>query len=62
MAYAEEVEGSIPIHRFYNPIIDAHFYTPSEREREAVETGLPDYQYERVAYYALPLEETESDI
>ncbi|MDJ0569441.1 MAG: S8 family serine peptidase [Pleurocapsa sp. MO_192.B19] len=55
-AYAEAVEGSIPIHRFYNPIIDAHFYTPSETEREAVETGLPNYEYESVAYYAVPSE------
>lgn len=54
--YEEPVEGSIPIHRFYNPGIGAHFYTPSETEREAVETGLPDYQYEGVAYYALPSE------
>lgn len=55
-SYTEEVQGSIPIHRFYNPTVGAHFYTPFEAEREAVETGLPDYQYEGIAYYALPAE------
>lgn len=54
--YAEEVAGSIPVHRFYNSTIGAHFYTPTEAEREAVATGLPDYQYEGIAYYALPSE------
>ncbi len=55
-SYTAEVQGSIPIHRFYNPTVGAHFYTPVEAEREAVETGLPDYQYEGIAYYALPAE------
>lgn len=52
-SYTEEVVGSIPIHRFYDQSTGAHFYTPLEAEKEAVETGLPDYQYEGIAYYAL---------
>ena len=55
-AYATEVNGSIPIYRFFNPTTGAHFYTPSETERDNVETNLPDFQSEGIAYYALPVD------
>ena len=54
-AYETEVDGSIPIYRFFNSTTGAHFYTPSATERDAV-LELPDYQSEGVAYYALPLD------
>ena len=53
-AYATEEEGSIPIYRFFNSTTGAHFYTPSEGERENVEENLPDFDSEGIAYYALP--------
>ena len=56
-AYESEVENSIPIYRFFNPTTGAHFYTPNEAERDNVETNLPEYQSEGIAYYALPLSE-----
>ena len=27
---------TISLYRLYNPVIDAHFYTPSEAEKDAV--------------------------
>lgn len=53
-AYASEVEGSIPIYRFFNISTGAHFYTPTASERDAVEDTLPDFISEGIAYYALP--------
>ncbi|MEM7761305.1 MAG: hypothetical protein AAF298_24730 [Cyanobacteria bacterium P01_A01_bin.40] len=37
---------------FYKSVIDAHFNTASEVERNVVENNLPDYDYEGIAYYA----------
>ncbi len=48
-------EETIPIHRFYNPTLGVHFYTPNEAERENVEANLPNYNYEGIAYYAIDL-------
>ncbi|MCC0179418.1 hypothetical protein I4641_20870 [Waterburya agarophytonicola K14] len=56
-AYESEVDGSIPIYRFFNNTSGAHFYTPSAEERDSVETNLPEFALEGIAYYALPLEE-----
>ena len=55
-AYETEVEGTIPIHRFYKPSIGVHFYTPNETERMFVEDNLSNYTYEGIAYYAFPLD------
>ena len=49
-------EETIPIHRFYNPTLGVHFYTPNEAERENVEANLPNYNYEGIAYYAIDLD------
>ena len=53
-AYGTEVEGSIPIFRFFNSLRGAHFYTPSATERDAVE-DLANFKSEGIAYY-VPLE------
>lgn len=50
------VEGSMPIHRFYEPTLGVHFYTPSEVEKNSVMENLDNYTYEGIAYYAMPLE------
>ena len=47
---------NLPIYRFFNPTTGAHFYTPSEAERDNVEANLPEFQSEGVAYYALLIE------
>ena len=54
-AYDTQVEDSTPIYRLFNLNTGAHFYTPSEAERDNVETNLPEFQSEGIAYYALPI-------
>ena len=56
-AYEAEVEGSIPVYRFFEPSLGVHFYTPNEAERDAVQASLPNYEFEGIAYYALPADE-----
>ena len=56
-AYDTQVEDSIPVYRFLNTDTGAHFYTPSEAERDNVESNLPEFQSEGIAYYALPFNE-----
>ena len=46
--YETEQPGTDALYRFYNPVIDAHFYTPSAGERDNVLETLPDYQLEGV--------------
>ena len=53
-AYETEVDSSIPIYRFLNTTTRAHFYTSSTREKDVVENNLSDFQFEGIAYYALP--------
>ena len=57
LAYNTQVEDSIPVYRFLNTDTGAHFYTPSEAERDSVESNLPEFQSEGIAYYALPVNE-----
>ncbi|MEM6611813.1 MAG: FG-GAP-like repeat-containing protein, partial [Cyanobacteria bacterium P01_C01_bin.72] len=52
-AYNSQVEGSIPIYRFFNDA-GSHFYTPSSTERDYVDENLDNYRYEGIAYYADP--------
>ena len=54
-----DVEGTIPIYRFFNTNTGAHFYTPSVAERDNVEDNLSDFQSEGIAYYAFPIDITE---
>ena len=52
--------GAVPLYRFYNPLIDAHFYTPSTVERDTVLANLPDYRFEGdngIAFYVEPIVE-----
>ena len=49
-------EETIPVHRFFDPSLGVHFYTPSEGERQNVEDNLPNYEYEGIAYYAIDLD------
>ena len=46
-----QVEGTIPIYRFYEPTIGTHFFTENIDEKMFVENNLA-YDFEGVAYYA----------
>ena len=52
--FAEDPDNidTIPIYRFLNTDTGAHFYTPSETERTAIEDNLPNYNSEGIAFYA----------
>jgi len=41
----------IPLYRFYNPQLSAHFYTADKNEKEEVIKKFPYFQYEGIAYY-----------
>ncbi|MGL5796466.1 MAG: hypothetical protein ACRC06_19080, partial [Waterburya sp.] len=56
--YNTQVEGSIPIYRFYNSTTGSHFYTPSTVERDYVTNDLANFESEGIAYYALPFDST----
>lgn len=43
-----------PVHRFYNRVTGAHFYTISEQEKAIVQTAWPTvFAYEGIAFYAV---------
>ncbi|WP_144404390.1 hypothetical protein [Belnapia sp. F-4-1] len=46
-----------PVHRFYNAVTKAHFFTASAAERDIVQNTLPDYRYEGVGFQAVPQQE-----
>ena len=54
-AFAEQVEGTIPVYRFFLPDTGAYFYTSDENERESIIQNLPNYTFQGVAYYSFPL-------
>ncbi|MCC0179565.1 hypothetical protein I4641_21640 [Waterburya agarophytonicola K14] len=47
----DSLTGVAPIYRFLNTNTGVHLYTISEAERESIETNLPNYQLEGIAYY-----------
>ncbi|SDE66770.1 Calx-beta domain-containing protein [Belnapia rosea] len=47
----------IPVHRFYNAVTNAHFFTASAAERDIIQNTLPDYRYEGVGFQAVPEQE-----
>ena len=53
-AFDTEVEGTIPIYRFYEPTIGTHFFTENIDEKIFVENNLA-YDFEGIAYYAYSL-------
>ena len=50
-AYTSQVDDSIALYRFFNTVNGAHFFTPSEAERDSVIENLPVYNYEGIAYW-----------
>jgi len=53
-AFAEDSEPALePVYRFWSPVLVAHFYTISERERDKVIDMYPHvWTYEGIAWYA----------
>jgi hypothetical protein len=56
-AFGAQVEGSVPVYRFWSTAYNAHFYTTSESERDQVIALYPDnvWKYEAIAFYAYPV-------
>ncbi|WP_236968276.1 hypothetical protein [Microbacterium aurantiacum] len=55
-AFDVQHPGSVPLYRFWNAGIKAHFYTTSEAERDRVRRELAhEWRYEDVAFYVYPL-------
>lgn len=46
--------GCVPVHRFFNRLTGAHFYTASDSERLAVQASYAFFRYEGVAFYVMP--------
>ena len=47
----DSLTGVAPIYRFLNTDTGVRIYTISEAERESIETNLPNYESEGIAYY-----------
>lgn len=62
-AFGTEVDGSIPIYRFWSATYNGHFYTAREAERDRVMANYPDevWKYESIAFYAYPLDTSLED-
>ncbi len=46
------VSSSTPVYRFYNTTTGTHLYTMSTAERDSIQSKLPQYSYEGVAFSA----------
>lgn len=49
-----DVDGSIPVYRFYNPIEDLHVFTHSEAEMNEMKADEANFNDEGIAFYAMP--------
>ena len=51
-AYGARATGSSPVHRFYNPRTNSHFYTISDSERANVVARYPWFAFEGTGWFA----------
>lgn len=51
-AAAGEHPRMVPVHRYFNPEVVAHFYTTSEAEQQFVQTYHPSWRYEGIAWWS----------
>ena len=42
----------VPVHRYFNPEVGAHFYTTSDAERQFVQTYHPRWNYDGIAWWS----------
>ncbi|MCW4385049.1 hypothetical protein OH146_04590 [Salinibacterium sp. SYSU T00001] len=63
-AYGSQVEGTVPVYRFWSATYNGHFYTTSAAERDKVIADYPDHiwQYESIAFYVYPNTAVSSDL
>lgn len=57
-AFTSQVDGTIPLYRFYSASYQSHFYTANEGEANGLKTDPAMralWNYENVAYYVYPL-------
>lgn len=48
----EQIEGALPVFRFFNQETGAHLYTIEQNERDFIIANLDNYNFEGEAYYA----------
>ena len=53
-----DVDGSIPVYRFYNPVEDVHVFTHSEAEMNEMKADEDNFNDEGIAFYAMPADIT----
>jgi len=47
--------GSMPLYRFWSPVFGKHFFTANGSERDQLDYNDPNWDYEGIAYYVVPL-------
>lgn len=52
----EDIEGALPVYRFFNRDTGSHLYTMDENERDIVDRTLDNYSYDGISYYAFESE------
>ena len=58
--YSTGISGTLPVHRFWSPRYKHHFYTISTGEKDRIIATLShDWNYEGVAFHALPFTAAE---
>ena len=53
--YTKQVDGSIPLYRFFNTQTGTHFYTAAEAEKDSIVANLPSFNFEGTAYWVDPV-------
>ena len=53
----DEIMGSVPVYRFWSKAYRHHFYTTDEAEKDNLVATNPNWAYEGIAFYALPVPE-----
>jgi hypothetical protein len=50
----EQPGGTLPVHRFWSPLVGSHFYTMDEAEKDSIIATYPldIWTYEGIAWYA----------
>ncbi len=62
-AYGSQVDGTVPVYRFWSEWRKSHFYTTDPAEKAYVEKTWPDvWKYEKVAFYTFPETSTASGL
>ena len=50
-----KIDGSIPLHRFFNTHTGTHFYTAAKAEKDSIIENLPSFNFEGTAYWVDPV-------